>query len=45
MAVTRASDEAHVATSRLLEAATGLSSQSTQLKSEVDSFLGSLRVA
>jgi methyl-accepting chemotaxis protein len=45
IAVTRASDEAHVATSRLLEAANGLSSQSTQLKSEVDGFLGSLRVA
>jgi methyl-accepting chemotaxis protein len=45
IAVTRASDEAHIATSRLLEAATGLTSQSTQLKSEVDSFLGSLRAA
>jgi methyl-accepting chemotaxis protein len=45
IAVTRASDEAHVATSRLLEAANGLTSQSTQLKSEVDSFLGSLRAA
>jgi methyl-accepting chemotaxis protein len=45
IAVTRASDEARMATSRLLEAANGLSSQSTQLKSEVDNFLGSLRVA
>jgi methyl-accepting chemotaxis protein len=45
IAVTRASDEAHVAISRLLEAANGLTSQSTQLKSEVDSFLGSLRAA
>ena len=43
--VTRASDEAQTATSRLLDAANGLSSQSSRLKSEVDGFLGSLRVA
>jgi methyl-accepting chemotaxis protein len=43
--VTRASDEAHTATSLLLDAANGLSSQSSRLKSEVDGFLGSLRVA
>ena len=43
--VTRASNEAHTATSRLLDAANGLSSQSSRLKSEVDGFLGSLRVA
>lgn len=45
LSVTRASDEAHRATSKLLDAANGLSSHSTRLKSEVDSFLGSLRVA
>jgi methyl-accepting chemotaxis protein len=45
LAVTRASDDAHIASSRLIDAANGLSSQSTQLKSEVDGFLGSLRVA
>jgi methyl-accepting chemotaxis protein len=43
--VTDASNEAGVATSRLLEAANGLSSQSGRLKSEVDEFLGSLKVA
>jgi len=43
--VTRASDQAQTATSRLLDAANGLSSQSTRLKSEVDGFMGSLRVA
>jgi methyl-accepting chemotaxis protein len=43
--VTRASDEASVSTGRLLDAANGLSSQSGRLKSEVDQFLGSLRVA
>jgi methyl-accepting chemotaxis protein len=43
--VTRASNEAGVATGRLLDAANGLSSQSERLKSEVDHFLGSLRVA
>jgi methyl-accepting chemotaxis protein len=45
LAVTRASDEAQVATSRLIDAANGLTSQSTRLKSEVGSFLSSLRVA
>jgi methyl-accepting chemotaxis protein len=45
LSVTRASDEANMATSRLLEAASGLSAQSSRLKSEVDSFLGSLQVA
>jgi methyl-accepting chemotaxis protein len=43
--VTHASDEATTATSRLLEAANGLSSQSGRLKSEVGSFMGSLKVA
>jgi methyl-accepting chemotaxis protein len=33
------------ATSRLLEAATGLSSQSERLKTEVENFLGSLQAA
>lgn len=45
LSVTRASDEATGATSRLLEAANGLSSQSARLKSEVGGFLGSLKVA
>jgi methyl-accepting chemotaxis protein len=45
LGVTRASDEATGATSRLLEAANGLSSQSARLKSEVGGFLGSLKVA
>jgi methyl-accepting chemotaxis protein len=43
--VTQASNEAGMATSRLLDAANGLSSQSDQLKSEVDNFLRSLQVA
>ena len=43
--VSRASGEANVATGRLLQAANGMSSQSERLKSEVDQFLGSLRVA
>jgi methyl-accepting chemotaxis protein len=43
--VTRASDEAGVATGRLLDAANGLSSESGRLKSEVDHFLGSMKVA
>ena len=43
--VTNASNEAGVATGQLLEAANGLSSQSTRLKSEVDHFLGSMKVA
>jgi methyl-accepting chemotaxis protein len=45
LSVSRASEEAGRATSKLLDAANGLSSQSDQLKSEVDSFLGSLHVA
>jgi methyl-accepting chemotaxis protein len=45
LGVTRASDEAGVAAARLLDAANGLSSQSGRLKSEVDSFLGSLHAA
>ncbi|HET7490601.1 MAG TPA: methyl-accepting chemotaxis protein [Bradyrhizobium sp.] len=45
LGVTRAFDEATGATSRLLEAANGLSSQSARLKSEVGGFLGSLKVA
>jgi methyl-accepting chemotaxis protein len=43
--VTNASAEAGTATARLLDAANGLSSQSGRLKSEVDHFLGSLKVA
>ena len=43
--VTHASTEAGTATNRLLGAANGLTSQSGRLKSEVDQFLGSLRVA
>lgn len=43
--VTDASNEAGIATGRLLDAANGLSSQSDRLKSEVDHFLGSLKVA
>jgi len=43
--VSRASDEADQATSRLLNAASGLSTQSEQLKAEVDNFLTSLKVA
>ena len=45
LSVTRASDEAGKAAAKLLNAANGLSSQSERLKSEVDSFLGSLQVA
>ena len=45
LSVSRASEEAGRATSKLLDAANGLSSQSGRLKSEVDSFLGSLHVA
>jgi len=44
LSVTHASDEATAATSRLLEAANGLSTQSGRLKSEVGSFMGSLKV-
>ena len=43
--VTEASSEAGAATSRLLDAANGLSSQSERLKAEVDHFLGSLKAA
>ena len=43
--VARASSDIGRAASKLLQAATGLSSQSERLKSEVDSFLGSVRVA
>ncbi len=43
--VTRASDQVGAAASKMHEAAAGLSSQSERLKGEVDSFLGSLRVA
>ena len=45
LSVTQASEQAGRAASSLLEAANGLSSQSERLKSEVDSFLGSLRAA
>jgi methyl-accepting chemotaxis protein len=45
LSVSRASEQASQATSKLLDAANGLSSQSERLKSEVDSFLGSLHVA
>jgi methyl-accepting chemotaxis protein len=45
ISVSRTSEEAGQAASRLLEAANGLSSQSEQLKTEVDSFLGSLNAA
>ena len=45
MSVNQASDEAGQAAAKLLEAANGLSSQSERLKTEVDSFLGSLRAA
>jgi methyl-accepting chemotaxis protein len=45
LSVSQASDDAGKATSRLLEAATGLSSQSERLKAEVKDFLGSLQAA
>ena len=45
LSVSRASEEAGKATSKLLDAANGLSSQSERLKSEVGRFLGSLHVA
>jgi methyl-accepting chemotaxis protein len=45
LSVTRASDEAGRAASKMLDAANGLSSQSERLKSEVQSFLGSLHAA
>jgi methyl-accepting chemotaxis protein len=43
--VNQASEQAGKATSQLLDAANGLSSQSEQLKSELDHFLRSLRAA
>ena len=43
--VARTSGEAGAAAAKLLDAATGLSSQSDQLKHAVDSFLGSIRAA
>jgi methyl-accepting chemotaxis protein len=43
--VARASSEAGAAASKLLGAANGLSSQSERLRSEVDSFLASVRAA
>jgi methyl-accepting chemotaxis protein len=45
VSVSRTSEEAGQAASKLLEAANGLSSQSERLKSEVGSFLGSLNAA
>ncbi len=45
LGVKQAANDAGVAASKLLEASTGLSSQSDQLKVEVDSFLGSIRAA
>jgi methyl-accepting chemotaxis protein len=45
LSVTRASDEAGRAASKMQDAANGLSSQSVRLKSEVQSFLGSLHAA
>ena len=43
--VTNASNEASTATGRLLDAANSLSSQSGRLKTEVDRFIGSMKVA
>ena len=45
LGVTQAASVADLAASKLLEASTGLSSQSEQLKIEVNSFLGSVRAA
>jgi methyl-accepting chemotaxis protein len=45
LSVSQASDEAGRAASKMLDAANGLSSQSERLKSEVQSFLGSLHAA
>jgi len=45
LGVTQASGEIGNSASKLLEATTGLSSQSERLKSEVDSFLSSIRAA
>ena len=43
--VTEAANEAGAAAAKLLEASSGLSSQSEQLKIEVNNFLGSIRAA
>ena len=45
LSVEQAANEAGVAASKLLAASTGLSSQSEQLKAEVNGFLGSIRAA
>jgi methyl-accepting chemotaxis protein len=45
LGVERAASDAGVAASKLLAASTGLSSQSEQLKTEVNGFLGSIRAA
>jgi methyl-accepting chemotaxis protein len=45
LSVTRASDQAGAAASKMNQAAAGLSAQSERLKAEVGSFLGSLRTA
>jgi methyl-accepting chemotaxis protein len=45
LSVSRSSEEAGKATAQLLEAANALSAQSEELKSEVESFLGSLQAA
>ena len=45
LSVNQASSEAGQAAAQLLKAASGLSAQSVQLKSEVDSFLASVRAA
>ena len=45
LSVTRASDQAGAAASKMNQAAAGLSAQSERLKAEVDGFLGSLRTA
>jgi methyl-accepting chemotaxis protein len=45
LSVTQASNETGAAASKLLEASSGLSSQSERLKSEVEDFLGSIRAA
>ena len=45
LGVKQAANETGVAASKLLSASTGLSSQSEQLKIEVNGFLGSIRAA
>ena len=45
LGVKQAANEAGIAASKLLQASTGLSSQSEQLKLEVNRFLGSIRAA